>query len=69
MRSDAQATFQTLMNSIFEDIIDLYVVVYMDNLLIFSKTAEEHVSHVDVVLSRPKEHQLYVSSSKRSFAQ
>lgn len=66
---NAPATFQTLMNSIFRDIIDNYMVVYMDDLLIFSNTAAEHRSHIKTVLRRLKENNLYVSPKKCSFFQ
>lgn len=65
----APATFQTLMNSIFRDVIDDFMVVYLDDLLIFSKTAEEHEAHVYLVLNRLRENQLYVSPKKCSFFQ
>jgi hypothetical protein len=38
------------MNDIFHDLLDIYVIVYLDNILIFSKTKEEHVEHVKEVL-------------------
>ena len=66
---NAPATFQTLVNAIFYDYIDELIVVYMDDLWIFSKTAEEHLQHLEVVLSRLKAEELYVSPSKCSFTQ
>lgn len=64
---NAPATFQALMNSIFRDHIDEFLVVYIDDLLIFSKNAEEHYKHLDIVLSRLSEHELYVGSDKCQF--
>ena len=49
---NAPATFQSLMNAIFSDCIDDFLVVYMDDLLIYSKTEEEHLRHIESVLRR-----------------
>lgn len=65
--SSAPATFQTLMNIIFQDYIDVFLVVYMDDLLIFSKPEKEHLHHIETVLSRLKSEELYVSPKKCSF--
>ena len=64
---DAPATFQTLMNEIFYDCIDDFIVVYMDDLLIYSKTPDEHLRHLEVVLSRLAEKKLYVAPHKCQF--
>ena len=64
---NAPATFQTLMNQIFYDCIDVFMVVYMDDLLIFSKDEKSHLEHLEIVLSRFREHELYVSPQKFEF--
>lgn len=64
---NAPATFQGLMNTIFRDLLDDFLVVYLDDLLIFSKTEEEHLEHIQQVLERLEENQLYVSPKKCSF--
>ena len=64
---NAPATFQTLMNRIIFDCIDVFLVVYMDDLLIFSKNEEDHLKHLDIVLSRLKSECLYVSPTKCEF--
>jgi hypothetical protein len=56
-----------LMNNIFYDCIDDFLVVYMDDLLIFSKNEEDHMRHVEMVLQRLREHKLYVSPKKCVF--
>ena len=61
---NAPATFQSLMNQIFYDCVDVFMVVYMDDLLIFSKDEKSHLQHLDIVLSRLKDHRLYVSPKK-----
>jgi len=64
---NAPATFQSLMNRIFYDCIDVFMVVYMDDLLIFSKDEESHLKHLETVLSRLKENDLYASPKKCEF--
>ena len=58
-----------MMNRIFYDCIDVFVVVYMDDLLVFSKNIDDHMRHLEVILSRLKAEALYVSPSKCSFMQ
>ena len=43
---NAPATFQRLMNTIFKDELDAFVSVYLDDILVFSETEEEHLQHV-----------------------
>ena len=64
---NAPATFQSLMNEIFHDCIDDFLVVYIDDLLIFSKDKESHFTHLETVLKRLEEHELYVSPKKCEF--
>ena len=52
---------------IFYDCIDVVMVVYMDELLIFSTNAEEHIKHLEIVLSRLQAEELYVSPKKCVF--
>ena len=55
------------MNGVFQDCIDNFLVVYLDDLLIFSDTREEHMRHLEIVLSRLQEHQSYASASMVHF--
>lgn len=64
---NAPATFQTLMNSIFFDHIDSFIVVYIDDLLIFSKTKDEHIQHLRIVFERLRENKLFISPKKCEF--
>jgi transposase InsO family protein len=61
---NAPATFQDMMNHIFRDIIDLGLLVYMDDLLIYAKTTEEHDNIVREVLKRLQSNKLAVSPEK-----
>lgn len=61
---NAPATFQALMNGIFRDCIDDFIVIYLDDILIFSESREEHLHHLRIVLSRLRDHQLYVGKTK-----
>ena len=64
---NAPATFQSLMNHVFYDCIDVFHVVYMDDLLIFSRNEEDHLKHLEIVLSRLKSENLFVSRKKCAF--
>ncbi|QRW22878.1 Transposon Tf2-7 polyprotein [Rhizoctonia solani] len=66
---NAPATFQHFMNDILRDILDVYVIVYLDDILIFSKSREEHVTHVREVLKRLQKHKLYCQLEKCRFFQ
>lgn len=64
---NAPATFQSLMNSLFYDHLDEFVVVYIDDLLIFSTNRTDHLKHLEIVLSRLQENQLFVGRNKCHF--
>ncbi|CCO32589.1 Retrotransposable element Tf2 155 kDa protein type 1 [Rhizoctonia solani AG-1 IB] len=65
--SNAPAVFQRFMNDIFRDLLDITVIVYLDDILIFSNSREEHVQHVTEVLSRLQKHNLFCNPSKCVF--
>jgi hypothetical protein len=48
--TNALATFQELINNVLRTYLDIFVVVYLDNIPIYSATLEEHVEHVKIVL-------------------
>ena len=50
--TNAPATFSRLMNYIFMEYLDKFIVVYLDDILVFSKNEEEHVEHLRLVLER-----------------
>ena len=66
--TNAPATFQSLMHDVFKDILDVFVVVYLDDILVFSQNAEEHYVHVRDVLQRLRDNQLYAKLEKCSFS-
>ena len=55
------------MNSVFMSELEKFMVVFIEDILIYSKIAEEHVEHLRVVLSRLQEHKLYAKLSKCEF--
>ena len=65
--TNAPATFSRLMNSIFMEYLDKFVVVYLDDILIYSKNEEEHAEHLRLVLKKLREHRLYAKFSKCEF--
>jgi hypothetical protein len=64
-----QVVFMCLMNGIFRDYLDKFVIVFLDDILIYSKSEEEHEKHLRMVLQVLREHQLYAKLSKCSFYQ
>jgi len=64
---NAPATFMTLMNSIFKDELNNYVSVYLDDILIYSKTEEEHLVHLTNVFEKLRKNQLFVNLEKCEF--
>ncbi|GBG61258.1 hypothetical protein CBR_g19790 [Chara braunii] len=64
---NAPGTFQHAMNRIFHDHLDKFVVVYLDDILIFSKYVEEHAQHVETVLSLLRQHKYKVNLEKCEF--
>ena len=65
--TNAPATFMRLMNSVFMEYLDKFVVIYIDDILIYSKTEEEHAEHLRLVLTKLREHRLYAKFSKCEF--
>ncbi|CEL59204.1 hypothetical protein RSOLAG1IB_03137 [Rhizoctonia solani AG-1 IB] len=67
--SGAPGAFQAMMNEVFQDLLDVTVIIYLDDILIFSQDASEHEGHVKEVLRRLQEMQLFCKGSKCEFHQ
>ncbi len=65
--SNAPAVFQALVNDVLRDMVDQFIYVYLDDILIFSRSLQEHVQHVRVVLQRLLENGLFVKAEKCVF--
>jgi hypothetical protein len=67
--TNAPASFQQLMNEVLREYLDNSVIVYLDDILIFSNTREEHVNHVKSVLSKLRHNRLWAKAEKCKFFQ
>jgi hypothetical protein len=65
--TNASTYFMYLMNKVFMEYLDKFIVVFIDDILILSKTEEEHEVHLRFVLEKLRAHQLYVKFSKCKF--
>ncbi|KAI2646332.1 Transposon Tf2-9 polyprotein [Labeo rohita] len=65
--ANAPAVFQSFINEILKEFMNKFVIAYIDDILIYSKTETEHIAHVRTVLSRLLENQLYVKAEKCEF--
>eukprot|EP00253_Pinus_taeda_P004086 PITA_04086 len=65
--NNAHATFMRIMNDVLKPFLDDFVIVYLDDIMIFSKTWEEHLKHVKQTLDVLKREKLYVKLSKCEF--
>ena len=65
--TNAPATFQQLMNRVFAKELDAFVLVYLDDILIFSKTKEEHLHHIKIALERLRVQKIYARLHKCEF--
>ncbi|WVZ80267.1 hypothetical protein U9M48_027758 [Paspalum notatum var. saurae] len=65
--SNAPATFQALMNDVLRPYLRRFVLVFFDDILIYSATWAEHLQHVSIILGALRDHQLHLKRSKCSF--
>ncbi|MBW0525045.1 hypothetical protein O181_064760 [Austropuccinia psidii MF-1] len=65
--TNAPASFQNLFSDIFSDLLDAYVVVYLDYIMVFTKSEEEHVTHLFTVLSRLRANNHFAKAFKCLF--
>ncbi|KAI2646625.1 Transposon Tf2-6 polyprotein [Labeo rohita] len=64
---NSPSVFQAFVNDVFRDMLNRWVIVYIDDILIFSDTLESHIQHVRAVLQRLIDHQLYAKFEKCEF--
>src|SRR5882724_9960493 len=65
--TNAPATFQAFMNHIFCDMTDIFIVIYLDDILIFSNSLEDHQVHIQCVLEHLREYDLHSKPEKCLF--
>ena len=65
--TNAPATFMDLMHRVFQPYLDRFIVVFVDNILNYSKSEEEHEDHLGIVLQTLRDHQLYAKFNKCDF--
>ena len=65
--TNAPATYMCLMNSVFNKYLDKFVLVFLDDILVYSKNEKEHEEHLRLTLQMLREHQLYAKLSKCDF--
>jgi hypothetical protein len=65
--TNAPATFQAYINNVLRKYLDVFVVVYLDDILVYSKTYEEHVQHVRHVLTALRDADLRIKAEKTEF--
>ena len=62
--TNSPVTFMDLMHKVFQPYLDQFIVVFVDDILIYSQSKEEHEDHLRVVLQLLRDHQLYSKCSK-----
>ncbi|KAM2004949.1 hypothetical protein ACFX15_000188 [Malus domestica] len=65
--TNAPAAFMRLMNEVFQEYLDRFVIVFIDDILVYSKSKSDHIRHLNLVLRKLREHRLYAKFSKCQF--
>jgi hypothetical protein len=65
--TNALAYFMYLMNKVFMEFLDKFVIVFIDDILVYSRSEEKHEEHLRLVLQKLRDHRLYAKLSKCEF--
>ena len=65
--TNAPAYFMYLMNSVFMPELDKFMIVFIDDILVYSKNEEDHAEHLRIILNKLRDHKLYAKFSKCEF--
>ena len=65
--TNAPAYFMNMMNKVFMEFLDKFVIVFIDDILVYSKNEEEHKEHLRLVLGKLREHHYMPNSANVSF--
>ena len=65
--TNAPSTFMRLMNEVLKEFIGKFVIVYLDDILVFSQTKEEHLRHLKMVLKKLRQEKLLINLKKCYF--
>ena len=65
--TNALATFMDLMNRVFKPYLDTFMIIFIDDILIYSKSQAKHEQHLRIILQTLREHQVYAKLSKCNF--
>ena len=64
---NAPVVFMDLMNRVFQEYLDWFVIVFIDDILVYSPSLEDHVVHLSMVLQKLREEQLFTKFCKCEF--
>ena len=67
--TNGPSSFMRLMNSLFKEFLDEFMIIFIDDILVYSKSPEEHEVHLKRVMEKLQEHKLFTKLSKGSFWQ
>jgi hypothetical protein len=65
--TNAPAYFMYLMNKVFMEYLDMFIVVFIDDILVYTRSEEEHEEHLSLILQKLRDHKLYAKLSKCEF--